>query len=105
MSALRSAREILLRLPASLLRSCALARRWKLYAGASRLGEADCDGLLRRSRPVLAFADVFDLFAHKFSRLRRRRFAFSPVFARPFNGSLFWHCIIDFDVSGLGGRG
>ena len=36
----------------------------------------------RRSRAVLPFADVIDLFANEFARLRRRSFPFALVFSR-----------------------
>ena len=48
-------------------------RRPELHAGAPRLRKADRDGLLRRARAVLAFADVMDLFADELARLRARR--------------------------------
>ena len=42
------------------------------HAGAPRLREADGDDLLRGPRPVLALADVVDLLADEFARLRGR---------------------------------
>jgi hypothetical protein len=59
--------------------------------GLSRLGKADGDGLLRRTRAVFAFADVMEFFPDKFSRLCRRSLPFARIFARSFNSFLFWH--------------
>src|SRR5262245_38157869 len=47
----------------------------QLHTGAPRLRQPDCDRLLRRTRAVLAFADVMDLFAHELAGLRRGRLA------------------------------
>src|SRR3954466_9299162 len=53
----------------------ALRGRLEIDAGAPRLREPDRDGLLRRPRTVLAFADVLHLLAHELARLGRRGFA------------------------------
>ena len=73
------------------LRKSSLTRRRKIYPGPARFGQANRDRLLRRSRAVLAFANVFHLLTHKFTRLRARRFAFSFVFFRSFDRLLFRH--------------
>ena len=45
-------------------------RRLHLDSRATRLGETDCNSLLRGTRTVLAFANVVYLFAYELSRLR-----------------------------------
>src|SRR5438067_9027438 len=64
---------------ASRLRRRSLLRRGKLDAGTAGLREADRDRLLRRPCAVLAFANVFDLLAHKFASLCGSRFSFPFV--------------------------
>src|SRR5262249_35933934 len=46
-------------------------RRRQVDAGAARLGQADRDRLLGRSRAMLAVANLVDLGAHEFARLGR----------------------------------
>src|ERR1700686_2739744 len=57
----------------------ALRRRRQLHARPPCLRQADSDGLLRRPRAVLAFADVLDLFMYEFASLRRRRLTLALV--------------------------
>jgi hypothetical protein len=66
-------------------------RRWKFHSSPAGLGQANGDGLPGRACAVLAFADVVYFFAHKFSGLSRRSFAFAFVFARPFECFFFRH--------------
>jgi hypothetical protein len=66
------------RLPSGLRRSRSAARRAETHAGPAGLREPDGDRLLRRSRPVLALADVMDLLADELSGLGRRRLSFPP---------------------------
>jgi hypothetical protein len=58
--------------------------RRQFHTGATRLRETNSDRLFGRARAMFAFADVLHLFAHKFARLGRGRFAFALVFAGPF---------------------
>src|ERR1051325_579885 len=48
----------------------ALFGRWQVDACASCLRQSDGDGLLGRTRTVLATADLFDLLAHELAGLR-----------------------------------
>jgi hypothetical protein len=52
-----------------------------LHSRAASFRQADGNGLLRRSRPVLSLANVIDLLANEFSRLRRRSLSFSFIFS------------------------
>jgi len=79
---------ILLRFPAN--RSRTFSWR-KLYTSPAGFGEAYRDCLLRRTRAMLAFPDMMDLFANKFSSLSGRRFPFSCVFSGPLYSFLIWH--------------
>jgi hypothetical protein len=57
--------------------------RWRqLHAGAARLGKSDRNRLLGRSRTMLSFAHMMNLFAHELARLDGRCFALGLVFAR-----------------------
>jgi hypothetical protein len=40
---------------------------------------------------MFSLADVMKFFAHKFARLRRGRFSFALVSARPLECLSFWH--------------
>src|SRR5437773_12024461 len=62
--------------------SCSAAWWRQLYTGASRLGEANRDRLLRAARTMLAFADVVHFFADKLPGLGGGRFALASVFVR-----------------------
>jgi len=55
-----------------LLRGCPFSRRLKLDTRTSGFGKSDGDGLLGRFHSVLSFANVVNLFADKFARLRAR---------------------------------
>jgi hypothetical protein len=63
----------------------------QLDAGAPRFGQADGDRLLRRSRAVLAFANMPHFFADELTRLSRRGFAFHSVAARATDDFAFRH--------------
>ena len=89
--AIFSALKIPLGLPASFIGSLAVPRRRQLHSGAARFGKADRDGLFRGSGAVFSLTDMLDFFAHKFARLRRRRFAFALFLAGPRDGFIFWH--------------
>jgi hypothetical protein len=65
--------------------------RRQFYSGPTRLGETNGDRLLWRPGAVFAFPDVFHFLTHELARLRRRRFAFTLVFACPFDCFFFWH--------------
>jgi hypothetical protein len=71
--------------------SASLLRRRKTDACASRLRKTDGDGLLGRSRAVLAATDVVNLFSDEFSSYGRGRFALARRLARALDGSLFRH--------------
>src|SRR5256885_13052430 len=71
-----------LRLPPGPAGDCSFARRRQLYTGASRLGKANGDRLLRAARTMLAFADVVHFFADKLPGLGGGRFALASVFVR-----------------------
>src|ERR671931_891893 len=73
------------RLTSGSLGGAPLSRCSQLYSRAPRLGEPNGDGLLRRSRTVLPFANVVHLLAHELACLRRRRFPFPRIFMRPFD--------------------
>jgi len=62
-------------------------RRAELHPGAARLGKADGDRLLRRAGAVLAFANVANLLADEFARLRGRRFTCARFSSRAFYGA------------------
>ena len=64
----------------------ALWRR-QLYSRPPRLRETNGNRLLRRTRAMFAFSDVFHFLAHKLARLSAGRFAF----ALSFNCFFFWH--------------
>src|SRR5437660_150674 len=64
----------------------ALGRLAELHAGAAGLGETDGDGLLRRARAVLAFADVVNLLADEFTGLRAGRLSGARLFSCAFEG-------------------
>jgi hypothetical protein len=68
-----------------------LLRRRKADACTSRLRKTDGDGLLGRSRAVLAATDVVNLFSDKFSSYGRGRFTRAHRLARALDGSLFRH--------------
>jgi hypothetical protein len=68
-------------------------RRGQFHASTPRLRQANGNGLLRRTRAMFPFADVFHFFADKFAGLCGWRFAFSLVFTGPFDSVLFWHSI------------
>ncbi len=67
------------RLP-RLLAGRSFRRRRQLHARAASLRQPDGDGLLRRSRTMLPFANMIDLFTNELARLRRRRFPFRLIF-------------------------
>src|SRR5207244_12771319 len=69
---------------------CAVRSR-RLYSRPPRLLETDGDRLLRRTRAMFAFSNVFHFFVHKLARLSAGRFAFTLVFVRSFNCFFFWH--------------
>ena len=66
----------------------AFSRRTKGNTGPSGLGKTDGNGLLGRSRPVLATADLVNLFANEFAGLSRGRLARTLVLASLLDGSL-----------------
>jgi hypothetical protein len=76
---------------ASLLASGSFRRRRQIHTRAASLRQPDGDGLLRRSRSMLPFANVIDLFANELARLRRRRFPFRFVFPCASQSLLLWH--------------
>src|SRR6185503_14141024 len=63
----------------------------QLDAGATRLRQADGDGLLGRPRAVLALADVVHLLADELAGLGRCRLALALVSPRSLDGFLLWH--------------
>jgi hypothetical protein len=66
--------------------------RWtKSNARTPGLGEADGNRLLRRARPMFAAADLADLLAHEFARLRRWRFSGAPGLAGFLDRSFLRH--------------
>jgi hypothetical protein len=97
-------REIALRLLARRFRRLPLLRRGKSNASAPRLGKADRDGLLRRSRAVFPFADMINLFSDEFTSLGRRRFPLALVAARSFD-SLFFRHVDSSEGNRLASRG
>ena len=82
---------IALSLSSSPGRSFAPLGRRQFHARATRFRQADRNRLLRRPRSVLAFANVFDLFAHELAGLRSGRLAASRSSSGPFHGPLFRH--------------
>src|SRR5258708_14944094 len=66
-------------------------RRRQLHAGAARLRQPDGDGLLRRSRAVLAFTDVVELLWYEFTGLSGRGLAFPLVLSGLPDWFLFRH--------------
>ena len=50
---------------------------------------------------MLSFADVFDLFTHKLTRLSTRCFTFSFITTCSFNRLFFWHCYFPFSQAFL----
>jgi hypothetical protein len=54
-------------------------RRWQLYPRTSCLRQADGNGLLRRARAVLPFANMVYLLANEFAGLRGGRLAGSLI--------------------------
>src|SRR3954470_7927287 len=68
-------------------RRCAFARRLQINARASCLREPDRNGLLRRARAMLAFADMVDLLANELACLRAGSFAFASIATRPLQRS------------------
>ncbi len=73
------------------LRHRPLFWRRQLHTGPARLGKPNGDGLFSRTRSVFAFADFFNLFADKFTSLRRRSFPFPLCLFRTLNSSFSWH--------------
>jgi hypothetical protein len=69
----------------------AFSWRRKLDSRSTRFRKTDGYRLLGRPRAVLPLPDVLDLRVNELSRLCRRRFALSPIFAGPSDGSRFWH--------------
>jgi hypothetical protein len=66
-------------------------RRCQLHSGATRLGKANRDRLLRRTRAVLTLSDVMDLFANEFSGLSGRGLALAGVFSGSLDGFALRH--------------
>ncbi len=85
----------------ALFRPLARARRRRLQldAGATRLREADRDCLLRRSRAVLPFANVMDLFAYKLASLCRGRLAGTLCLAGALDSRFFRHVFLRRPIS------
>ena len=77
-----------------LLRCLSLGGRFQLHPGAPSLGQSNRDGLLRRSRTMLAFANVMHFLADELSRLRRRSLAFPLVLASSFNRFTLRHLLL-----------
>jgi hypothetical protein len=77
----------------ALLRSCFRAGWWtrELHAGAPRLRETDRDRLFRRSRPVLAFANVVHFLTNELAGLCRWRSASALRLASTCDGGFFGH--------------
>jgi hypothetical protein len=63
----------------------------ELHARTTRLREPDRDRLLRRSRAVLALANVMDLLTHELAGLSRRRLSFTLVLTSPPQRFFFRH--------------
>jgi hypothetical protein len=74
-------------------RRCAFARRLQINARASCLREPDRNGLLRRARAMLAFADMVDLLANELACLRAGSFAFASIATRPLQRSFLRHVL------------
>src|SRR5579871_5527619 len=66
------------------------ARRRQVDACASRLREADRNGLLRRACAMLASADLANLLTDELAGLGRGGLAGASRGARPFNRSSLW---------------
>jgi len=80
------------RLRASFRAGRRAGRRFRqLDASAPCLGEANGNRLFRRSRAVLAFTDVVDLFTHEFAGLGRRGLPRSFVALRTHDCVSFRH--------------
>ena len=60
-------------------RGASFARRRQFHAGPPRLGQADGDGLLRRTCAVFALPDVVHFLPDEFTSLRGGGFAFPLV--------------------------
>src|SRR5438067_2925408 len=89
-------REVALRLAARPRGRLPASGRWQLHSRAARLRQADRDGLLRRTRAVLALPNVVHLLAHELASLRRRRLALRGVFLRAVDGLLVGHVTSSF---------
>src|SRR5215469_1551570 len=55
------------------LGSLSLTGRRQFHARAPRLGQPDCDSLLRRPRAMLSLANMLDLFTNEFARPKREQ--------------------------------
>ena len=75
----------------------------EFHSGAARFGQPDGDGLLGRTRSVLSFAHVIDLFMNKFTGLCTGRFPCFGVLTRALDGFLLGHAF-SFFVSGRSRR-
>ena len=64
---------------------------WDLYSCLSRLGQADGNCLLWVAYPMLAFADVVNLFPNEFPGLSSRGFAPSGILTCAFEGLFLRH--------------
>jgi hypothetical protein len=64
-----SLRQIALGMTPDFFRSASFFGRPQLHSSSARFGQPDGNRLFRRSRSVLSFAHVVNLFTHKFSRL------------------------------------
>jgi hypothetical protein len=66
-------------------------RRRQLHAGTARFRKPNSDGLLRRSRTMLPFTNMMNLFTHEFTRLSGRGLPFTGIFPCSVNGFLLGH--------------
>jgi hypothetical protein len=65
----------------------------EFHAGASGLGQADGNRLFRRSRAVLAFANMVNFLAHELTSLRRRPLSLPSRFPCLFDYSSLGHTL------------
>jgi hypothetical protein len=69
----------------------AFGRRWKADSGPARLGQADGNGLLGGTSPVLPFPDMMDFFADELPGLRGGRSAAPLVVSSALHGCVCGH--------------
>jgi hypothetical protein len=73
----------------------------KFDARTARFGQANRDRLFRRTRAMLAFANVMHFLTHEFASLRGSRFSLAPIFFSPPECFLFWDIVSPFLLTSM----